>query len=358
VADVITRTDVATGLEPATPSHADAAPRSSGPFTSRRGRTRFTVLVVVLAAAAVALAAGYLLLDNPGRPGTTGHLLVMQRRATSLAVIAVVALCQGLATVAFHTVTGNRIVTPAILGFEALYVTVQTGAVYALGVAGIVALDGVPQLLLQIGIMVALAVGLFGWLLSGRFASLHVMLLIGIVLGTGLRSVSSFMQRLLTPSEFDVLTARMFGSVSNADVSYLPVVVPLALLAGGLLLARSRRLDVLALGPAVATGLGVEQRRETRIVLTLVAVLVAVSTALVGPMTFLGFLAATLAYQVAGTFSHRHVMPVAALTAFVVLCGAYVTLKHVFYAQGAVSIVVELVGGTVFLVVLLRKGRL
>ena len=33
-------------------------------------------------------------------------------------------------------------------------------------------------------------------------------------------------------------------------------------------------------------------------------------------------------------------------------------MKHVFYAQGVVSIIIELVGGTLFLVVLLRKGRL
>ncbi len=342
---------------PPAPDRA-TAPRCSGPFTSRRAARRYALLVAGLVVVALGLTAVYLLVGNPGRPGSTGYWLVAQRRATSIVVIAIVAFCQGLATVAFQTVTGNRIVTPAILGFEALYVTVQTAGVYLLGVAGITALSGVPQLLLQIGLMVALAVALFGWLLSGRFGNLHVMLLVGVVLGTGLRSVSSFMQRLLTPSEFDVLTARMFGSVSNADPSYLPVVVPLAALAGGALLWRSRRLDVLALGAPVAAGLGVDHKRETRVVLTLVAVLVAVSTALVGPMTFLGFLAATIAYQVAGTFSHRHVLPVAVLTAFVCLAGAYVTLKHVFYAQGMVSIVVELVGGAVFLVVLLRKGRL
>ena len=364
MADLVTRPENARGSDwtvPPAPSvepSDDAAPRSAGAFSTRRAARRYAALVTGLVVVAAALTLGYLLLDNPGRPGTTGHALVTQRRAASIAVIAVVALCQGLATVAFHTVTGNRIVTPAILGVEALYVTVQTGAVYLLGITGVVALQGVPQLLLQIAVMVVLAVGLFGWLLSGRLANLHVMLLVGVVIGTGLRSVSSFMQRLLTPSEFDVLTARMFGSVANADASYLPVVVPLALTAGALLLARARRLDVLGLGPAVATALGVEQKRESRIVLTLVAVLVAVSTALVGPMTFLGFLAATFAYQVVGTFSHRHVMPVAALTAFVTLTGAYVVLKHVFAAQGAVSIIVELVGGTVFLVVLLRKGRL
>ena len=84
----------------------------------------------------------------------------------------------------------------------------------------------------------------------------------------------------------------------------------------------------------------------------------AVSTALVGPMTFLGFLVAMLAYQLSGTASHSHVFAVAVLAAFVVLSGAYFTMKNIFYAQGMVSVIIELVGGAAFLAVLLRKGRL
>ncbi len=70
---------------------------------------------------------------------------------------------------------------------------------------------------------------LYGWLLSGKYGNMQVMLLVGIILGGGLGSVSAFMQRLLTPSEFDVLTAKLFGSISNAEVAYLPLAVPLCL---------------------------------------------------------------------------------------------------------------------------------
>src|SRR5699024_9377779 len=99
-------------------------------------------------------------------------------------------------------------------------------------------------------------------------------------------------------------------------------------------------------------------RRQTIYTLVLVSVLMAVSTALIGPMTFFGFLVATLAYQLAGTHDHRRVLPVGVLIGFVVLAGAYFVMNHVFYAQGVVSIIIELVGGSVFLVVILRKGRL
>ncbi|WP_285115452.1 iron chelate uptake ABC transporter family permease subunit [Propionibacterium freudenreichii] len=330
----------------------------TGAFATRAARRRYLVVVVGLAVAAVAASFGLLAWANPMPVGSRGFWKIAQRRLASLVVIAVVAFSQALATVAFQTITNNRIITPSIMGFESLYRAVQTSAVYFLGVAGVVALQGVPQFLIQVAVMVALAVALYGTLLSGRHANLQVMLLIGIVIGAGLGSVATFMQRMLSPSEFDVLSARMFGNISNAEASYLPVAVPLCLAAGLGLWVRSQRLNVMALGASAATGLGLNHRRETMLGLTLVSVLIAVSTALVGPMTFFGLLVATLTYSLAGTHDHRRIFPVAVLTGFVVLAGAYFVMRYVFYAQGMVSVIIELVGGTTFLIVLLRKGRL
>ncbi|WP_299276399.1 iron chelate uptake ABC transporter family permease subunit [uncultured Georgenia sp.] len=330
----------------------------SGPLPTAKVRRRYWIVLTGLGVLALVFAAGLIAWDNPMPVGSDGFWRIAQLRVKNVVVMAIVALCQAIATVSFQTVTNNRIITPSIMGFESLYIAVQTSAVYFLGAAGIISLTGLPQFAMQVALMVGLAVALYGWLLSGRYGNLHVMLLIGIIIGGGLGSVSTFMQRLLTPSEFDVLTARLFGSVSNADAGDLPLAVPLCLVAGTLLWIRAKRLNVMALGRDATTGLGLNHRAELIKVLVLVAVLVAVSTALVGPMTFFGFLVATLAYQLADTHDHRYVFPVAVLTGFVVLAGAYFVMNHVFYAQGVVSIIIELVGGSVFLVVILRKGRL
>ena len=332
--------------------------RSAGAFTTVRARRRYIVVLVVLGVIALGSAFGLLAWDNPLPVGTPGFWRIAQHRATAVVVMALVAVAQAVATVSFQTVTNNRIITPSIMGFESLYRVVQTTTVYLFGVAGLVAIQGVGQFALQVLVMVGLAVVLYGWLLSGRYGNLQIMLLVGIVIGGGLGAIATFMQRLLTPSEFDVLAARLFGNVSNADPSYLPLAVPLVIAASALLWLRSRRLNVLALGPDAARSLGLDHRREQFLVLTLVAVLMATSTALVGPMTFLGFLVATLAYQFADTHDHRLIFPVAVLTAFSILAGAYFVMKNVFYAQGMVSILIEIVGGTVFLIVILRKGRL
>lgn len=332
--------------------------RHSGPLPTARARRRYAAVVVSLAVLAGLFGFGVLAWDNPMPLGSDGFWTIARLRATSLAVMVVVGFCQGIATVSFQTVTNNRIITPSIMGFESLYVLVQTSAVFFLGAAGIMAVQGVGQYLLQVGLMVAFAGLLYGWLLSGRRGNMQIMLLVGIILGAAMGAVSTFMQRLLTPSEFDLLLARLIGSVANADASYLGVAVPLAAVAGGLLWSQTRRLNVLALGRETAINLGVEHQRQTMAVLLLVSVLMAVSTSLVGPLTFLGFLVAMLSYQLADTHDHRLVFPVAWLTGFVVLAGAYFVLKHVFYAAGSVGVIIEVVGGGFFLTYILRKGRL
>ncbi|MDO5092720.1 MAG: iron chelate uptake ABC transporter family permease subunit [Propionibacteriaceae bacterium] len=329
-----------------------------GAFANAASALRYLITLVILAMLAASICFGILAWANPMPLGSQGFWLIAQRRLTSVLVIMVVAWCQGIATVAFHTVTNNRIITPSIMGFESLYRLVQTSIVFFFGIAGLSAVQGVGQYLLQVGLMVVFAVLLFGWLLRDERRSIHQTLLVGIVIGTGLGALSTYMQRMLTPSEFDVLTARMIGNLSNADVTYLNVAIPLALAAGGALIILSRRLDVVGLGRDAAIGLGVGHRNLSMMVLLLVAVLMAVSTSLIGPMSFLGFLIAMTTYQLADTHEHRFMLPMAWLVGIVQLGGAYFILRHVLYTQGSVGIIIEAVGGSFFLFHLLRKGRL
>lgn len=332
--------------------------RGVGAFQTSQSKRRYWLVVGALVVAALLFTAGLLSWGNPMEFGTRGYWLIAERRMNSVIAMAVVAVCQAVATVAFQTVTNNRIITPSIMGFESLYVAIHTSTVYFLGAAGLNNARTLEMFVVQLVLMVGLSLILYTWLLAGDNPNMHAMLLVGIVLGGGLGSVSTFMQRLLTPSEFDLLTARLFGSVNNADPSYYPLAVPLVLVAAGLMYVNSRRLNVLGLGRDVAVNLGVNHKKHAVYTLVLVSVLMAVSTALVGPMTFLGFLVATLAYQFADTYDHRYVFPMAALLGYCILAGAYFIMNHIFYAQGVVSIIIELVGGLTFLIVVLRKGRL
>ncbi|WP_349829101.1 iron chelate uptake ABC transporter family permease subunit [Brevibacterium litoralis] len=332
--------------------------RHAGPIPTRTGHRRYWFTLGGLVLAGLLFSWLNLAWDNPMPVGSEGFWKIAQLRAENVVIVVVVAFCQGVATVAFQTATNNRIITPSIMGFESLYSLVQTAAVFVFGATGVVLAQGPVQFVFQVFLMVGASALLYGWLLTGKRGNIQVMLLVGIVIGGGLGSITTFMQRLLTPSDFDVLTARLIGSIANADSTYLFIGLPFVALAGGALWISSTRLNVLALGRDTAMNLGVNYRRQTMLVLLCVSVLMAISTSLVGPMTFLGFLVAMIAYQLADTHDHRYVFPMAWAVGVVLLAGSYFVLKHVFYAEGSVGIIIELVGGTFFLVYVLRKGRL
>ncbi len=326
-------------------------PERSGETSRWRG-------ILPLAAALLAsllLAAAILVHANPAPVGSSGFWIIVQSRLLSVATIVLVATAQAVATVMFHTVTANRILTPSILGFDALYVLSQTALVFVFGVSA-TRMEGVPKIIAQSALMVAFATILYGWLFSGRRANLHLMLLVGVVLGIGFGSVASFLQRMLTPSEFDVLSARLFGSISKADPAYLPIAAVIVFGILAYVWVRRRTYDVIALGRDVSVGLGIRYRREVVTMLVLVAVLVSVSATMVGPMTFYGFLVATLAYQFAPGDRHADVIPLGIGIGLVTLLGATFVLRHLFSAAGLVTVIIEFVGGTLFLIVLLRKG--
>ena len=333
--------------------------RSARAFRSKREERRYWILLTALVVCGVLATFGLMVYKNPVPIDSPSFLPIVKRRLVAVVAMLISAVCQSLATVVFQTSTNNRIITPSLLGFEALYSTIHTGTMFLFGAVVFVRFSGgIGSFLFQTAVMVGMCLLLYGWLLRGKYGNLQLMLLIGVIIGVGLRSVSSFMRRLLAPSEFDLLQSRLFGSVSNARAEYFPVAIPIIVIAAVLILAYSKKLNVLSLGKSASTSLGVNHQAGVMYTLILVSVLMSVSTALVGPLTFYGFLVATLTYQAAPTYDHRYIFPMALAIGFLIITAAYFFMYHVFRAQGVVSIIIEMFGGVVFLIVLLRKGSL
>ena len=306
-------------------------------------------LALLAGLAAVAVAA-YLLL------GVTGSwTFALRLRGVTLLTMVVVGYAVAVSTVLFQTVTTNRILTPSIMGFDALYVLVQTVFVAGLGAASLARVPVAAQFAPTVALMVGLSLLLFRRLSDAR--DLHLLVLVGIVLGVLFRSLSTFVARLLDPNEFLVLQDRLFASFTGVDRTLLAVsVVAVAAVSAALWRMRAQ-FDVLALGRDTAVNLGLDHRRSVLAVLVAVAVLVSVSTALVGPITFLGLLVANLAYRTVGTDRHAATLPAAVLLSVICLVGGQAVLQHGFGLDTTLSVVVEFLGGLVFLVLLMRRIR-
>ncbi len=62
--------------------------------------------------------------------GNIQYILV--HRGLILATMLLVAFASGVATVLFQTVTNNRILTPSVMGLEALFILIQTMLIFLL----------------------------------------------------------------------------------------------------------------------------------------------------------------------------------------------------------------------------------
>lgn len=279
---------------------------------------------------------------------------VLPFRGAKLAGLILVATAIALSTVMFQTVTNNRILTPSIMGFDSLYVLIQTVLVFFVGALKISALDARTLFVGEIALMLVFAGLLYRWLFSSTVRSLHLLLLVGIVFGVFFRSISGFLQRIIDPTEFLILQDRLFASFNSIDQTLLLIS---AVIVAACVLAISRMLpvlDVMALGRDHAIGLGIDHRRYVMVTLALVTLLVAVSTALVGPVAFFGLLVANLAYLMMPTARHVVVLPAATLLAIIFLVGGQTILERVFAFDTALSVVIEFVGGIVFILLVLR----
>lgn len=308
--------------------------------------------LLLLPAALIAMAAAYLL---PGLVGPRWEF-VLTLRATRLAGLVVVGVAIAVATVLFQTISRNRILTPQIMGFDALFIMLQTLLVAGLGPLGFAALPGVPKFAVEVAVLVLAALLLFGALLGRGARDIPRMILTGVILGVLFRSVADFVARFLDPNAFLIVQAESAASFSRVDAALLPFAAAVTAAASALALGLGPRLDVLALGRAPAVSLGLRHDRLVFGALALVAVLVAVSTALVGPLAFLGLIVAALARPLAGTDRHRRLLLVAmALSALMLVTGQWL-FERMLGQQSALPAVVEFTGGLVFLTLLL-KGK-
>lgn len=252
--------------------------------------------LVLLAGATLALVATFLLVGANGN-----WSFVLPLRGARLAAMVLVAYAIAVSSVLFQSITHNRILTPAIMGFDTLYLLIQAVIIFALGSNPLLEFGGPKvRFVVEVLLMTGFACLLFRALFTGAAHSLHLMLLAGIVFGLLFRSLASLVMRLIDPNEFMVLQDRMFASFNSIQTGLLSVAA-LAIGAASLLAWRlRRRYDVLALGRDIAVNLGIDYRRTVMLTLALIAVMVSVSTALVGPVTFFGLLVSNLAYVTAG----------------------------------------------------------
>lgn len=312
-------------------------------------KRNFLIVTLLLLAAAVLF-----LFYNMGN----NWEFALRLRGIKVAAILVVSCCVAYSSVAFQTLTNNRILTPSIMGFESVYLLIQTVIVFVYGDQTYRVLSSMDNFTLSVLGMIGFAFLLYILIYKKGKDNLYLLLLVGIILGTLFNSLSSFMQLLIDPNDYFIVQGKMFATFNkiNRDLLWPSTAVLVLLLIVGF--RTTKYLDVLALGRDQAINLGVNYNRVVQFFLIIIAVLVSVSTALVGPITFLGLLVTNLTYELFKT--HRHGVIIAAcclVTAVTLLSGQFV-MERLFHLSIPVSAIINLVGGLYFMFLLLRVRKL
>ncbi|MCZ1180948.1 iron ABC transporter permease [Shouchella clausii] len=288
-------------------------------------------------------------------PGAWDYAL--PRRGRSVVAIVIVGGAIASSTLFFQTITNNRILTPSIIGLDSLYMLIQTLLVFLFGTIGLVLINQYVNFGLSIVFMVLFAVLLYALMFKKEGQNLYFLLLVGIVFGTLFSSLSTFLQVMIDPNEFLTIQNRMFASFSNINVDLLWISIVILAATVLYIWPYLKYLDAISLGRDQAINLGVPYDRAIKKFLVVIALLVSVSTALVGPVLFLGLLVANVARELMPTYKHTHLVITSVLVSSIALVGGTLLVERVFTYSAPLSVIINFVGGIYFIYLLLRGTK-
>lgn len=287
-----------------------------------------------------------------------GWEYALELRTYKVGAMLIVACCIAYSSVSFQTLTNNRILTPSIMGFESVYMLFQTLIVYFYGSQSFQTLNSFQNFVFSILLMIGFAFGLYFLIYKKGKNNIYLLVLIGLVLGLLFHSLSSFMQLLIDPNDFFILQGKMFASFANINQDLLGYSTVILLITLGIGFWLTKYLDVLALGRDQAINLGINYNRMVQIFLVIIAILVAVSTALIGPITFLGIMVANLTYELVKTYKHHIIISACCLVTSIMIIGGQALTEHLFHLSTPITTIINFIGGLYFLYLLFNLKKI
>ena len=261
----------------------------------------------------------------------------------------------GFSSLIFQTVTNNRILTPSILGIDSLYVLLQTTVVFLLGSSSAIMSNGNMNFIISIVAMLLFSSLMYKFIFKKGSKNIFTLLLVGVVCGTLFESLTTFMQVLIDPVEFQMVQDKMQASFNNIKTDLLFISSIVIIVCIGYVYDYLKILDVMALGRDETINLGVDYDEMVKKILVVVVLLTSVATALVGPITFLGLLVVNIARQLIATYKHSILGIATILISTIALIGGQLLVEHLMDFGVSVSVIINFVGGIYFIYLVMKE---
>ena len=281
----------------------------------------------------------------------------MSLRVPKVIVMVIVAFAIGGASIVFQSIINNTIVTPCLLGMNSLYTLIHTVVVFFLGSSSILVANANMSFAIDVLLMGIAATLIYSYLFKKTKHNVLYVLLTGTIMTTFFSSIQSTLIRVMDPNEYDALLATLVASFSNINTSIITFSVILMGMIMFVLRKELALLDVITLGKAQAINLGVDYDKVIRKLLLGVTLFIAVATAMVGPISFLGLIIANLSRQLLKTYRHTYLIIGSCLIGTVILIGGQIIVEHFYNYNMPISVFITVGGGIYFLYLLLRQRR-
>ena len=318
-------------------------------------KTRF--FLSILSVMVVLLVATYLLI--PTKNSTTVSNYILPRRLLKLLVMVIVSCAIPISTISFQTVLQNRFLTPGVLGIESLFVFIQSGLYYFESLVGVKVEQSVIIYSVTIAIQISLLLLLMNASKELMLSNFKVLLLLTMAFSMLLRNASTFLQVLMDPNEFDKLQSSLYPSFQkmNAQPMMIGVSICLFVLLMMVFYKIRHQLDALHLGVDGAKMLGINTKRLSNVVIVVVIIMTSLSTILVGPLQFLGFMIANLTYQLTKEYKHGVLWLFSAVLGLVIVLAAQLIVERIFLLTIPISVFIEGIGGVLYLILLVKGEK-
>ncbi|RGX11194.1 iron chelate uptake ABC transporter family permease subunit [Paraclostridium sordellii] len=281
----------------------------------------------------------------------------MDQRIPKLIAIVITGFCIAFSSIVFQTITNNNILTPSVLGLDSLYILVQTIIVFLVGVDNTLITNKSNNFLLSVAVMVIASFILYKKLFEKANNNIFFLLLVGMVFGTLFKSLSTFMQVVIDPNEYAALQNNLYASFGNVNTNILFIAGIIIIALVPFIYDDIKSLDVISLGKEHAINLGVNYDKVVKKMIIVVAILVSVSTALVGPITFLGLLVTNVTKQIFRTYKHSYLICASILISILTLVSGQFLVERVFTFTTTISVIINFIGGVYFIYLLLKESR-
>lgn len=281
---------------------------------------------------------------------------ILGKRLEKIIAMILVGSAIAMATLVFQGITNNRILTPGILGLDALYIMVQLVSVAFFSTFTDLFTNPYISFVISTILMTGFSLLIYKSIFK-RSESIYFMVLVGIVLGTFFSSLNGMLQVMLSPDVFNLVIDKLFANFSNVNEAILAFCAFIIVLCFMLMFKKRHVLDVLSLGKDYSINLGLSYEKEVNYILIIVFVLISIATALVGPITFLGFFAVNIAKNFLANQKHVYLMIATSLIAVIALVLGQLLVEHIFEFGLPISVLISLIGGSYFISMLIKENR-